>query len=239
MLTEGEFHVMYEVPEGGGGADPAPPAGDPPAGDPPAGDPPSAWAPPQEEWQNVTRFIEQAGPTLGMLGELMQEPEPQYQPPAIDPADPNSVSSYVDSQVQRLFEERMAPFQPLLGQIAEREGEQAARTRLDELAGTVGNFDRDQALVAAQVLLTQGLQPDQALEQAARRQFQFEEGFRNQAIEAYKTSLTAAATATPGAPPGGSAANESPAPDRGKDRYELALERGMSRLHPVNESNFG
>lgn len=235
------LNVSYEMPEGGGG-DPAPPA-DPPAGGDPAADAGGGWqGPAQDEWGRVTSFMEQAAPTLSMLGELLNDPgDPgaqQQGQPQLDPSDPASVQGYLDSQVERLFQERVAPFQPLLGQIAEREGEQAARGRLDELAGTIGSFDRDQALVTAQVLLQQGLQPDQALEQAARRQFTSEQKFRETIINEYKASLGAAATAAPGAPADGGAANETQQVDgRARDRYDVALARGMSRMNPVTDPN--
>lgn len=226
--------VDYETtPDGGGDGGAAPP--DPtPAATPPE---PASWqGPSQEEWQQTQQALQQLGGVAPFMQELQQilseDPGAQQQPPGgelqIDP----QVQQYLDAQVERMYQERFGAFEPVLGQIAEREGEQIARSELDRLAGEHGEFNRDLALVAAQQYVGSGMPPDQALVAAAEYARTMQKQIADEAIKAHQEALLAAAGA-PVEPGATGAAVTQPTVPTGRDRYEETLKRFQSSLNPV------
>lgn len=234
---------LFEAPEDGGGD----------AGG--AGD----WQPTQEWGQRIDGFIEQAAPTLTALGEILNDPgygEPGGGQPA-DPMEqwqrdyanwqemygqgaahqppPQFDPSMLNEAIQRGIEQAIGPFQPLLGTLAEREGEQIARSTLAELKSEVGDFNEDQAIKLAQLYLGQGIGPDEALRQAAQDTFAYEESIRAKALEAHQATLTAAAQASGDL--GAGSALEAPGVPTGRNRYEEAMARVMSARSPVGASD--
>lgn len=233
--------IDFEVSPDGGTA----PAGgdiaatpDPPAAATPESDPttlPASWTgPSQEEWQQTQRVLQEVGQGLPFLSELQQllaeDPSQGYQQLPPDPAaDPQA---YMDARLEQMFNERFGAFEPVLGQIAEREGEAAARNELDRLASEGGDFNRDLALLVAQQRVEQ-LGPQQALAAGAEYARSVQKQIGESAVEAYKQSIAAAATApTDVSAPG--AATDLPATPTGRDRYEEAARRAWDSMHPVN-----
>lgn len=233
--------IDYEVsPDGGtapaGGDGTVAAAPDPPAAATPEGEATAqSWTgPSQEEWQQTQQVLQQVGQGLPFLSELQQllaeDPAQQQSYQQIDPnADPQA---YMDARLEQMFNERFGAFEPVLGQIAEREGEQAARNELDRLASEGGDFNRDIALVVAQQRVDQ-MGPQQALAAGAEFARNLQKQIGDQAVEAYKQSIAAAASApTDVSAPG--AATDLPATPTGRDRYEEAARRAWAEMHPVN-----
>lgn len=238
---KGRQRFLYEAAEDGGGGGGG------------------GWAPTEEWGSRIDSFIETAGPTLSALGEILSEPyegaggqapDPmeqwqrdysawqeanglgqggqQAQPPVLDP-------QAIELAVQRAVEERMSPFAPLLGTIAEREGEQIARTQLAELKNEIGSFSDDQAIKLAQLYLSNGLPAEDALRKAAEDTFQYEQTIRQSAVDEFRQSLAAAAGAQGDL--GAGAAVEGEQTPAGRNRYEDALSRFASRMSPVGPAD--
>lgn len=236
---------MYEAPEDGGGAPPAEADG-------------GGWQPTQEWGQRIDQFIESAGPVLGQLNEVLSQPDdgyygqppmqqpygdpyggqPLYDPYTGQPLEPQQPTGFdpqaFDQAVQQAVEARMGPYTPLLTSLAEREGEQAARTMLADMKATTGDFNDDHAIMLTRAFMAQGADPQQALNQAAAYAAQIRKEERAAAVEEYRQQLGAAADASGRQQPGaGGAALEVPTTPTGRDRYEQVLSRFESGLAPV------
>lgn len=224
--------VDYETtPDGGGDGGAAPPEPTP-AATPPE---PASWqGPSQQEWEQAQQALQQLGSVAPFMQELQQilseDPGAQQQGGELQ-IDPQ-VQQYLDAQVERMYQERFGAFEPVLGQIAEREGEQIARSELDRLAGEGGEFNRDLALVAAQQYVGSGMSPDQALVAAAEYARTMQKQIADEAIKAHQEALLAAAGAPPEPGPTGAAVTQPPVPT-GRDRYEETLSRFRSSMNPV------
>lgn len=223
---------------GGGAADPTI-TGEPPT---PATDPtpPAAaadqpgWVPSQDEWTQMQQTLQGVGqyaPLLNELAAVLAEPEGQQQQ-QYDFSTPEGQQAYLDARLEQMFQERFAPIEPVLGQIAEREGEAAARNALDQLAKDGGEFDREGALVAAQAYVNAGYSPQDALQNAAAYQRGLEQRIREAALAEYKTSIEngLGAPANPAVP---GAAQQNEPPPTGRDRYEVAARNFFDRRNPI------
>ena len=197
------------------------------------------WTPPGQDWYgNINQFVEQAGPVLQQMGQLLssqQEPDPAYaqyvEPEYVDgETDPvEYVNELVNARVQAALE----GYEPILGFVAQREAENATREALSVLESEVGKFDHDQAVFTSLGLQNQGLDPEYALRVAATRQREFEERIRNEAVEEYKASLGRSQeqiAQQPGTSSG--AAAEIEATPTGPDKYTIMAERwAQDQLH--------
>jgi len=202
-----------------------------------------AWSAPEKEWyQNMDSFVQQAGPILNQLAQVMNEPDDEdqqgyYYQQQYDPTFDPERAAYEQQQQQELqgyigqqIQDALGPWEPLLGQVAQSQGEQLARTALDGLGQELGPFNHDRAVLSAVQYMEQGYDPEQALRQAATDQVAFEKEIREAAIREYeeKRKAVAAAPVEPAAGQG-SAAEVRPMP-RGPDRYErLAQEYFQNR----------
>lgn len=239
---------FYEAPEDGGGAPPPEPV---PAEAPPEPAPeaqaeePFAVSP--EDWQRVTGFQDAAIPILQQMaaymeqqqqgGQQQQHPAQQQAPqeeqlPDYDPFDPESTSRYINAAVQRGvqqgMQEQMGMYEPVLGQIAQREAEALARSELGRLQEDVGAFNEDAALLVAAGVIEQGGDPSQALATAAHYMRNLEAQIRQDAVEAYKKELGQIAEA-PQEAPTGTPAQVQETPPQGARRYEEVVENFLRR----------
>jgi len=239
-----KVRLFYEAPDDGGGS--------PPADAPPA----EQWQPTEEWGSRIDRFIESAQPVLGQLGEVLADPgqqqDPYYDPNAYDPNayDPNFQPGFeqgqpqLDPMVAQLVEQavgaRLGAFEPMLAQIAEREGREIAVTELTKMQTELGAFDVDKAVVVTQSYMAQGMPPQEALRQAAQYVRQDETSVESrieeavkQALDEFKQQLGHAASApeTLGAP---GAAIGVPTTPTGRDRYETVLQNFESAVNPVD-----
>ncbi len=240
---------FYEAPEDGGGAPPPEPV---PAETPPEPAPeaqaeePFAVSP--EDWQRVAGFQDAAIPILQQMAAYMEQQQqqggqqqypaqqqqaPQEEPlPDYDPFDPESTSRYINEAVargvQRGMQEQMGMYEPVLGQIAQREAEQLARSELGKLQENVGAFNEDAALLVAAGVIEQGGDPSQALLTAAHYMRDFEAKLRQDAVEAYKKELGQIAEA-PQEAPTGTPAQVQETPPQGARRYEEVVENFLRK----------
>lgn len=227
------FH--YEAPEDGGGD---------------AGG--GGWQPTQEWGSRIDGFIESAGPVLGQLQEILNDPgdygqqddalaqwqrdyeawQQQYggqlgvqgqpQAPQFDP-------SVIEAAVQQA----MSPFMPVMEQFAAQQGEAYANEVLGQLESEIGTFDRDRTITLAQAYLAQGADPQQALRQAASDVHAWETSISEKAVQAFKESLTNAASAT-GDMGAGGAAVDLPGQPKGPGRYEEVIRRHMAGVDSLS-----
>jgi hypothetical protein len=246
-----DFEATFEGDEGSA-PEPEPELTEPEAEEPEA---PSAWAPSQDEWGQVTGFINAAAPILQQIAYQQQmaqqqgyapqqqyqqgyEQQPQYQEQEeFDPFDPESVQRYIAQQVQdqaaQMFQSSLGPYEGLLGMVASQQGEQLARSELDTIRGELGEFDEDAAFLVASGLIEQGGDPSIALRQSAQYAQEWESRIRADEREKYKGELQNLQSAPRETPVGGaSAANEEGIP-RGQGRYEEAIRRALANRHPI------
>lgn len=238
-----ERFVDFETDEFGGGGDLGGEAPHTPAESAPAETAPetlpgeaAAWGgPSQEDWGRITQYVEQTSPLLGQLGEILYEEPQQQEPPEFNPDNPEQ---WMQQRLEAMFQERFGAFEPVLGQFAEQQGEKIARETLAGLEGEVGKFDHDEAILRAKVFMSEGLEPRQALREAATQQFKRESALRQSAVEDYKRSLTEAANApvVPGAVAGAPAV-DAPVVPTGTDRYTKAVSGFFERRQPVSPAD--
>lgn len=189
-----------------------------------------------------------AGPVLAQMWERLQadgQPAPEQdagpQAPQYDPFDERSVAEFINWQVQQGIEEArqglVGPLEPLLGHLAEQEGERLARGELDRIKADIGEFDQDQAVMLAQGLLAnapEGTDPSVVLRYTAEHVHGFEERIRKDEREKYEEFIR-----TKGGAPGaegasGAAAHEGEEVPTGPGRYEVAIRRALARSNVVH-----
>jgi hypothetical protein len=220
-----------------------------------AAEPESAWAPSQDEWQQVTGFIQGAAPILEALAQSYQQQQyqqpqgydpyqqqyqqPQYQQPEeeFDPFEPESVQRYIQQQVamgvQQGMQQSLGPYEGLMGMVASQQGETLARNELDSIRSEIGNFDEDAAFLVASGLIEQGGDPSMALRQSAQFAQEWESRIRTDAVEQYKKELQNLQGAPSETPVGGASAANVEGVPTGQGRYEEAIRRALARRHPT------
>lgn len=195
----------------------------------------SPWAPPQEEWGQITQFVSQSAPILQQLAELVNADPNEGAEPSFedyDPFDPESVQRMIDARAQAIADAQLSPFKGLLGMLSQREGEALARAELERITGEVGEFDKDTAFMVASGLIDQGMDPAQALRQGATYTKEFESRVRQDERTKVEQELRARGEA-PHEPPVGTTTGEPGQPvPTGPGRYEEAIQRAMSRMRP-------
>lgn len=229
--------LNFETPE---------PSGDIAASDPAGAieDPAASWAPSREEWERTQEFLSQAGPLLGQIANRVfadPSPAPQQDPSqggyAYDPFDENSVADFIEARISAGLEqgraEMLGPMEPLLGHIAEVEGERLARAELSAIQEELGEFDHDQAVLLAQGLLRPGVDPSAALRYAAQTVVAYEKGIREDERKKYEEFLRTKGGAPPAEGASGAAAGEEDAVPTGPQRYEIAVRRALARRNAV------
>lgn len=210
----------------------------------PAAPAPEAEAPPeqpqwqgpsQEEWEQAQQFQQAAGPILQQMAMnmgLVQNPQAQQQaqqaPPELDPFDPNSVSRYIDYQV----DQRTSSYDNMMQLVEADQGERLARAELERLHGEVGNFDDDTALVIASGLLDQGVPPNQALQHAAGLLRAHEDKVREDERQKHGIQMQALHEAPREGPAGQGIAQETARVPTGKNRYEDVVESFLASRRP-------
>lgn len=234
------FH--YETPEDGGGAAPeaAPEPVVEPAGDADGAAEAAAWALSQGDWEATVNYLQQTAPVIQQVAQLLQNGglQPQAPPaapePDFDPFDPESVQTYINSQVERGLQESIQPYTHLFNTMAESEGERLARSTMERLDAEVGSFDHDAAyMIAAGALADDSLNPDQVLTSAARFMHDFEERIRADERTKYQSELQGMRDAPQDRPVGSSAGTEGETVPTGPRRYHEAVERALARRQPT------
>lgn len=226
---------------------------DPLAGDPdgaapaeqpaPAEEP--AWAGvSQQEWEDTQRYIRQIGPVLENLNAVLEGgPQPQYQQPQpqqqapefkFDPFDPTSAQAAVRAEAERLFDERMQMYEPVLGAFQAQQGEQLAREEFARAKSELGapDLDEDTALLITAGMLGNGGDPRVAVSHAARYLSEYESRIRQNEREKYKAELQGLSTA-PSEMPANTGAVQPPAQvPTGPDRYRRVVENWRAGQRP-------
>ena len=148
-----------------------------------------AWAPTQDDWQNLQS-------ELAQLRQAVTPQEPTAAAPALsDYADaegiitPDALQRYIAEEVQRGVQAQMEPVRPVLDQTIQERGEQMVRAEFDRLKSTVGDFDPDLARAIAEGLVHQTNDPAAALTQAAQLAHNALKAARETAVEEYKQTL--------------------------------------------------
>jgi len=232
--------LAFEAPEDGGAGE-AIDQGDPGGA---VGDPQTdAWAPSRDEWEQTQRYLQATAPVITQMYEAMQQQggqqqggqeQGQYQ---YDPFDERSVAEFVQQQVALGMEqargEMLGPLEPLLGHIAETEGERMARAELDRITQEIGEFDQDQAVMLAQGLIQPGVDPSHVLRYAAQHVHAFEERIRADERAKYEEFLREKGGAPNAAGAAGGAAYEEEGVPTGRDKYVTAVNNALARRRPV------
>lgn len=233
--------IHFETPEAGLVEDPGLGAATPP--EPAAA--PEPVAPEAQPWEapigTLGDHISQLAQGQQELYELLQPEQPAPDPnagPEWDPLDPDSVRNFIQHEARQLsesmFQERVGPFEHVLGTVAEQQGEQIARNEFETIEKELGSFNHDQALTITQGLISAGVEPLQAVQVAAQRQHAFEAELRatwEAEAEAHRNSLLEAPV-EPGPATGG--ALEQPAAPA--NPHEAAQRGGPSRYEEIGRA---
>jgi hypothetical protein len=157
-----------------GAAEPAAPAAEPAA----AAAPEPAAEPWRQEIETLGDHLATIAQNQEYLHQQMQPPPPQQAEPTGPEWDPLNPDAYLEHQIeqraQAMIEERLGPLEPILGSVAEQEGERVARGEFERIGSEIGKFDQDQALLGVQALISAGVDPMQAVQAAAHRQHEYE-----------------------------------------------------------------
>jgi hypothetical protein len=136
-------------------------------------------APAEEEWSGPSREEwEQTQALLAQYNQQLQQPQaPQPQPHQQQaPSPPDPFEDDFQGRLDAYIDYRMAGAQQLEQEIRLAQAEEFAMTHLNELASAGGEFDRGQAYARANMILIQnGGDPVQALDQAAREVRDYEQ----------------------------------------------------------------
>ncbi len=235
------FH--FESPEDGGGAPPPEAAAEAPSPEaaPPAPEAPAWEGVSQADWEGTQQFIAAAMPFLQNLAAreqqeqfaAQQSAQPQLdQLPDWDPFDENVVQQHFDQRVSQAVEQALGPYQGLLGHIAQDTSQREAEAALGQLHESVGEFDRDAALLIAAPMIDSGQDARQSLQVAAQYMHELEqrirEDERTKVQQGFQDLQGAGQGGAPGNSPGVPATELDTVPT-GPDRYRVAMERAMAR----------
>jgi hypothetical protein len=168
--------------------------------------------------------------------------------PELDPLD-RQFGENLRATIERVVQDSLTPIQEAMQPIsataqdwaAERGRQQAISMfgnrdpntgLLTGLAAQVGGeFDHDRAMERAARYHYEGVPGPQALERAARDQFEFEKSIRQQAIDQYTATLGGNTRTSPEPPVGGTPpAAPAPGVPTGPRRYEEQLQRSPASL---------
>jgi hypothetical protein len=163
-------------------------------------------APAEEEWSGPSREEwEQTQALLSQYNQMLQQPQ-QPQPQQFQQQPPSPPDPFEDDFQGRLdayIDYRMAGAQQLEQEIRLAQAEEFAMTHLNELASAGGEFDRGQAYARANMILIQnGGDPVQALDQAAREVREYEQRVGQQYYQQQIEQVQANAGAPRGLPAG-------------------------------------
>lgn len=200
-----------------------------------------AWALSQSDWEQTMQYLQQTAP---LLQQLAQQQQYGQQPPAaweqqqqdlgeIDPFDPASVQGYIqraiDNGLQTALAEQLAPYEPILSNVANEQGAQLARQELESIKTTIGDFDQDTAFLIAAGSIEQGNDPSVALRQAAQFSHDYEKKIRSDEREKYKSELQNLRDAPRETPVGSASGREVQPVPTGPRRYQEVVERVLAR----------
>src|SRR4029077_10384324 len=137
-------------------------------------------APAEEEWSGPSREEwKQTQALLAQYNQQLQQPQAppqQYQPQQQPPSPPDPFEDDFQGRLDAYIDYRMAGAQQLEQEIRLAQAEEFAMTHLNELAQAGGEFDRAQAYARANmILIQQGGDPVQALDQAAKDVREYEQ----------------------------------------------------------------
>jgi hypothetical protein len=209
-----------------------PPESEPDAPEPDAPEP-EAFALSQEQWDQAQEALSQI-PNLAAYLQQMQAANQPQEPQVdfaeeYDPFDPESVKRMIQAEAQALLAEQLGPYQGLLGMISSDKGEELAKAELGRIEGEVGSFDHDMAfMVGSGFLNDEGVDPAQALQQAATMTRDFEQRIRSEErakVEQEIRELGGAPLETPV----GNSAHEGEEIPTGPGKYATAIERVLER----------
>ena len=223
--------LRFRVDEPTGDAPPSEPVAAPAAPvTPPAAPPPSSgWTgPSQEEWEQTQSFQNAILQALYEPGE--EEPGTPAEPPTFDFSTPEKVAEFVRAQVkegaEKLYEERVGPYLPVLDKQLAEEGKAVVHAELTKIAKGdegrgvqgIGDFDLEMAGRVAQAFHATGVPPEQAIRLAAQETRAYEERIRSSALAAQQGQINNRLEAGHVPAPTG-AVHEQDAPRAGEDKY--------------------
>ena len=161
-----------------------------------------AWAPSQDEWQQISDAV-------GHLAQLEQQRAQVYQP---QPGDQNQIDidpfgENFGEQLRGVIRQELTPYQEFQQSVAIGEAEERAMDILSDLASKDGDFDKDVARLRAEQMLPEmtakygpGVKAaEAALEAAAQQQRAYEQKLYEQAV-AKHTNHLATLSGAPGEP---------------------------------------
>lgn len=156
--------------------------------------------------------------------------------PEWDPFDPESVNKFVEWRAQQLI----APLQEQLAQASQfvEQGQlEAGRSQAEEILSgfhkELGDFDHGKTILQAAAYMRQGVDPEQALTQAASEQAAYEQAIEARAVEKFKTAGQALADAGVEPAGGAGAAADVTAPLNGAGQridYKSAAKASLARM---------
>ncbi len=203
----------------------------------------AAWALSQDDWQQTVNYLQQTAPIIQQVSQMLQNgglPQQQQAPaqetPQIDPFDPDSVSGYIQAQIQQglaaAMQEEVGPYREIMDQQARQQGEQLARQELESLQEKVGKFDSDSAFLIAAGAIEGGQDPMTALRNAAQYSHEWETKIRADEREVYRKELQGLRSAPGEVAAGSMAGTEIQPVPTGPRRYHEIVERYQNRQNP-------
>ena len=159
--------------------------------------------------------------------EQYEQPQEQEFPQIEDP----EIQAQVDAYLEAKFSERLGSLEPVIGMIADQYGDQETEQYLTALEPHIGGaFDHDRAASIAADMEEAGLAPEQALQQAAQLQYQFEQELLQRGATEYQERIKAAQSAP--AEPGVTGAASAPASTEPPGWDEIG-DRWLGQRSPV------
>ena len=222
--------LRFRVDEPAGGEPVSEPVATPAAPPtPPAAAPPASWTgPSREEWEQTQAFQSAILQALYEPGE--EEPGTPAEPPTFDFSTPEKVAEFVRAQVkegaEKLYEERVGPYLPVLDKQLAEEGKAVVHAELTKIAKGdegrgvqgIGDFDLEMAGRVAQAFHATGVPPEQAIRLAAQETRAYEERIRSSALAAQQGQINNRLEVGHVPAPTG-AVHEQDAPRAGEDKY--------------------
>lgn len=207
-------------------------------------EPEAVWAPPREEWDYVRSTLEQ------LAQAQQQSPQQFYQEPqapdysAYFPVDPmtgeanvtlDGIDRLVADRAAQMVEQRLSQYEPVMNQTIAERGETLIQQKFDALSkpvsegGIGGQFNTKYARTLAEGYAASGMDPNHAIQQAAREAYEFAQAERKAGAEEYKNTLgnIGKAPREPGAESAG--VYDESQPPEGVDKYKWLANRWVDR----------
>ena len=151
----------------------------------------SPWAPSADDWNSLTSTVQALAQQMQPAPELPQAPEFVSTDELGDSyVDPEQLTAYINYQIEQGVNQRIGNYMPVLDQTVSDRGEVVINQHFDQAEKTVGgDFDRTLARAIAEGYSAQGMDPRQAVLEAAKVARSARVSEREAGVSEYKTTL--------------------------------------------------